>query len=129
MTRVAKYRGRKIVINEMAELIGSKACGLWLSTDETEFVFHAPTKSALHRQQCILHELAHMVLRHDETVVSVEYAPTLFPDLSGERVRSALARSDFLREEEITAELLADLFAKAIHDSSQEPQNFEGVFG
>ncbi len=126
---VEGLRGRRVVISEMTDLDGSTTCGLWLSTDCTEFVFHLPTPSELHRQQCVLHELAHMALRHDEKAINIDYAGTLFPDISGERVRAALARTDFIREEELAAELLADLFAAAIRDSGREPKNFEQVFG
>ena len=37
-----------------------------------------------------------MVLRHDEVVVSANYAETLCPNLSGEKVSRILGRSDFL---------------------------------
>lgn len=129
LERVSALRGRPVVIEPVEALRNTETCGLWLSTDHTEFVFHAPTDSELHRQQCILHELSHMILRHDETVVSAGYAKTLFPDLTGERVRSALSRSEFDKSHEVIAELLADLLATAISDASQEPANFERVFG
>lgn len=127
--KVSTLRGRPIVVESAEGLRDTETCGLWLSTEHTEFVFHAPTDSDLHRQQCILHELAHMILRHDETVVSAGYAKTLFPDLAGEKVRSALARSEFAKRHEIIAEQLADLLASAISDAPQEPANFEKVFG
>lgn len=124
-----KRRGRPIVIAPMEGLSVAETCGLWFSTDSTEFIFHAPTGSELHRQQCISHELAHMILRHDETVVSLDYAATLFPDLDGQKVRSALGRSAFLDKEEIAAEMLADLLSGAIRNRTREPRNFERIFG
>lgn len=129
LDKVSALRGKPIVVEAVEGLRNTETCGLWLSTEHTEFVFHAPTDSDLHRQQCILHELAHMILRHDETVVSAGYARTLFPDLAGERVRSALTRSEFDKGHEVIAELLADLLASAISDATQEPANFERVFG
>jgi hypothetical protein len=70
-----------------------------------------------------------MVLRHDESLVSADYAKTLFPDLDGERVRSALARDGFDREDEIVAELLADLLSAAISSSDREYAGYSEVFG
>lgn len=127
--RVEVLRGRKIVISERAELGATKICGLWLSKDDVELVFHGIPRSELHRQQFVLHELAHMVLRHDETVVGVDYAAVLFPRLGGDRVRKALARENFVREDEVVAELLADLFSSAIGASDREPAGFSEVFG
>ena len=39
-------------------------CALWLVTDTEDFVLHARSDSALHRQQFVLHELAHAY--HDQ---------------------------------------------------------------
>lgn len=127
--RVEALRGRKIIIKQSPELGTTKICGLWLSKDDVELVFHGVPRSELHRQQFVLHELAHMVLRHDETVVGVDYASVLFPHLGGDRVRKALARENFVREDEVVAELLADLFSAAIANSDREPAGFSAVFG
>lgn len=126
---IEKIRGRRIEIDICESLNSGTVCGLWLSTNTREIILHAPTPSALHRQQFILHELGHMVLRHDEAVVSANYADTLFPNLSGEKVSRILGRSDFLDHIEAAAETLADLFAAAIRDSSIEPRSFERIFG
>ena len=129
ISHVQRLRGRPIVIEEHRELDSATTCGLWFSTDELEIVLHREPQSELHRQQFILHELAHMVLRHNEGLVSADYAKTLFPDLDGERVRSALARDEFDREDEIVAELLADLLSAAIHTSDREYAGYSEVFG
>lgn len=126
---IEKVRGRRIEIDVCESLNSGTVCGLWLSTNTREIILHAPTPSALHRQQFILHELGHMVLRHDEAVVSANYAETLFPNLSGEKVSRILGRSDFLDHIEAAAETLADLFAAAIRDSSVEPRSFERILG
>lgn len=126
---IEKARGRRIEIDVCESLNSGTVCGLWLSTNSREIILHAPTPSALHRQQFILHELGHMVLRHDEAVVSANYAETLFPNLSGEKVSRILGRSDFLDHIEAAAETLADLFAAAIRDSSIEPRSFERILG
>jgi hypothetical protein len=126
---VAARRRRPIEIEATTVLNGTEVCGLWLSTDSREIILHAVTDSVLHRQQFILHELGHMILRHDELGISAEYAASLFPNLNGEMVSRALARSSFVDDMEVAAETLADLLAAAIRDSALEPKSFEQVFG
>ncbi|MGX9901499.1 hypothetical protein ACW0JT_19275 [Arthrobacter sp. SA17] len=122
-------RRRRIEIEMSEALNGGSICGLWLSTDTREIILHAETPSALHRQQFVLHELGHMVLRHDELVLPSAYASVLFPNLSGELVTRVLARSSFVDHLEAAAETLADLFAAAIRESTTEPRSFERIFG
>lgn len=126
---VAARRRRRIEIEATTILNGTSICGLWLSTDTREIILHAVTDSVLHRQQFILHELGHMILRHDELGISQNYAASLFPNLDGEMVARALARSSFVDDMEAAAETLADLLAAAIRDSALEPKSFEQVFG
>ncbi|MFB8370370.1 hypothetical protein ACFC25_13505 [Pseudarthrobacter sp. NPDC055928] len=126
---VAARRRRRIEIEATTILNGTSVCGLWLCTDTREIILHAVTDSALHRQQFILHELGHMILRHDELGISSDYAASLFPNLDGEMVSRALARSSFVDDLEAAAETLADLLAAAIRDSTLEPKSFEQVFG
>lgn len=126
---VEGIRNRPIEIEVSGALSGGSLCGLWLSTDTSEIILHAPSPSALHRQQFVLHELGHMILRHDELVLTEDYAEVLFPNLSGDLVTRVLARSSFVDHIEAAAETLADLFAAAIRDSTIEPRSFERVFG
>jgi hypothetical protein len=126
---VESIRNRPITIDVADGLNGGSVCGLWLSTDSKEIILHAATPSALHRQQFVLHELSHMVLRHDEVGVPADYANVLFPDVPAEMVRRVLMRSSFVDRLEAAAETLADLFAAAIRDSTLEPRSFERVFG
>ncbi|MFK0002662.1 hypothetical protein [Paenarthrobacter sp. NPDC090522] len=126
---VEGVRNRPIEIEAARSLNGGSVCGLWLSTDEVEVILHAVSPSGLHRQQFVLHELGHMVLRHDELVVPVDYVGVLFPNLSAGLVRRVLARTSFSDELEAAAESLADLFAAAIRNSAREPRSFEKVFG
>ncbi len=126
---VEGVRHRPIEIGPAAFLNGGSVCGLWLSTDEVEVILHAVSPSGLHRQQFVLHELGHMVLRHDQLVVPLDYVGVLFPNLPAGLVRRVLARTSFSDELEAAAESLADLFAAAIRNSAREPRSFERVFG
>lgn len=126
---VEGVRHRSIEVEAAGFLNGGSVCGLWLSMDDVEVILHAVSPSGLHRQQFVLHELGHMVLRHDELVVPLDYVGVLFPNLPAGLVRRVLARTSFTDELEAAAESLADLFAAAIRNSAREPRSFESVFG
>lgn len=125
---VESVRHRPIQIEAARALNGGSVCGLWLSKDDVEIILHAVSPSGLHRQQFVLHELGHMVLRHDELVVQADYIEVLFPNLPVGLVSRVLARSSFTDDLEAAAESLADLFAGAIRNSAREPRSFERVF-
>lgn len=91
VAKVEALRGRPVLIREEPRLAGTDAASVWLSTPEAEIVMHAPTESALHRQQCVLHSLSHMVLQSSEGDVPSGVLRGLFPDLSEQRVRAALS--------------------------------------
>lgn len=127
-----KLRGRKIIIKPMHTAPQDKVCGLWFGLDDMDLILHAPAATGVHRQQIILHEYAHMILRHRQEVVSAELTKVFFPDLAPDRVVTALKRSDFLDEFEITAELLADRLAARIRKAANrrtQPRNFGAIFG
>lgn len=127
------HRGRKIVIKPIENTPTDKVCGLWFGLDDLDLILHARAASEVHRQQIILHEFAHMILRHDQEELSHEYASIFFPDLDPERVVTALKRTDFFDEFEVTAEILADRLASRIRASqkpaSVQPGNFGEIFG
>lgn len=125
---VEAVRNRRIVIIESEKLTGKKICGLWIPREHVDVVYHSVTRGMLHRQQMILHELSHMILRHDEAEGATWQGIKVFQELSGEVVAKALARGDFRSDLEATAEHLADLLAAAIRESSQEIFSFEDYF-
>ena len=132
-THLETASGRPIVIRPIDNTPTDKVCGLWFGMDGLDLILHAKAASEVHRQQIVLHEFAHMILRHEQEVLSHDYAQVFFPDLDPERVVSALKRTDFADELEVTAELLADRLASRIRRSYQqpdaEPGNFGAVFG
>jgi hypothetical protein len=126
-------RGRTIKIQPM-DGPDDKVCGLWFGLDDMDLILHARAASEVHRQQIVLHEFAHMILRHEQEEVSPEVARNFFPDLDYDRVVKALKRTDFLDEFEVTAELLADRLAARIRRSQRrtyggQPKNFGLIFG
>jgi hypothetical protein len=128
-----RLRGRKIIIQPMDNTPTDKVCGLWFGVDDLDLILHATGASEVHRQQIVLHEFAHMILRHEQEEVSPEYTRAFFPDLDPDRVLKALKRSDFMDEFEVAAELLADRLAARIRRSQRrsagQPGDFGSVFG
>jgi hypothetical protein len=131
-THLEGIRGRRIVIEPIDKTPTDKVCGLWFGLDDLDLILHAQAASEVHRQQIILHEFAHMILRHEQEEVSHDYAIAFFPDLEPDRVINALKRTDFFDEVEVTAELLADRLASRIRRSRRtdaQPGSFGVVFG
>lgn len=126
---VEKIRGRRISIRASKRLVGTSICGLWVPGERQEWVFYPPTSWELQRQQFILHELAHMVLRHDAHPGAGALLHKSLQNLSPELVRKALMRTEFRTVEEASAEYLADMMAEALRESPEEPGAFEEVFG
>jgi Zn-dependent peptidase ImmA (M78 family) len=126
---VQRRRGRPMRIVELSALgLQDGLCAVWLGTRDLDLVLHAHTDSALHRQQFVLHELAHMILGHtfDE---HAEAADFLLPDIPIETRRHLLRRQNLDSAEEVEAETLADLCAAAIRRSMRDSSRYSEVFG
>jgi len=128
--RIQTARGKPLRIDELPGLAGGDGalCGLWLATDDVDIILHAPSESRLHREQFILHELAHMLLLHDRVDDKVAYVTeSVLPDMERATVIKALARDSLNDEYELRAERLADIIAT--HMRSQPVSRFSEIFG
>lgn len=128
--RIQHHRRRPMKLIEVPELAehDGALCGLWLATEDHDLVLHAPSDSRLHQQQFILHELAHMILRHD--LSEMVFTPrTLLPHIGHHGVVKALARDTIDDAYELEAEALADELATAIRLAARPSSKFLNVFG
>lgn len=126
---VQHRRRRRLRIVELADLGDHDGlCAIWLMTDTEDLVLHAHSDSALHRQQFVLHELAHMILGHsgDDDCNTPDF---LLPDIPPETRRRLLRRQDLNTVEEIVAETLADRLAAAIRGSAMHGSRYLEIFG
>jgi len=122
-----RHRGLRIV--ELAGLSDHEGlCAIWLMTDDEDIVLHAHSDSGLHRQQFVLHELAHMILGHG-TENSAESPDFLLPDIPSDTRRRLLRRQNLDTIEEVSAESLADQLAAAIRGSTMHESRFLEIFG
>jgi hypothetical protein len=122
-------RGCRLRIVELSELGDHDGlCAIWLKTDTEDLVLHAHSESALHRQQFVLHELAHMIFDHgeDDDPAAPDF---LLPDIPPETRRRLLRRQDLDTADEILAESLADQLAAAIRGSAMHESRFLEIFG
>lgn len=126
---VQRDRERPLRIVELAAL-GERdgVCAVWLMTDGEDLVLHARSDSVLHRQQFVLHELAHMLLDHGHDC-EVDDPDVLFPDIPPGTRRRLLRRQDLGTADEIAAEALADQLAAAIRGSAMRESRFVEIFG
>ncbi len=126
---IEKRRERGIRIVELGEL-GHEAglCALLVELDDEDLIFHAPTESALHRQQFVLHEFAHLIMGHidGEELRAPDF---LLPDIPPETRRRLLRRQDLNDRLEIEAESLADHLAAAIRQWAAHDSRFVEIFG
>ena len=126
---VERNRGRRLRIVELAELgVDDGLCAVWLGADHQDLILHAHSDSVLHRQQFVLHELAHIILGHkfDEEGQAIDF---LFPDIPKETRLRLLRRQNLDTTEEVEAETLADIFAAAIRRSTRNSSRFAEIFG
>jgi len=134
ISEVEAFRGKPMRILEVPALAGGALCGVWFATEAEDLILHAPSESPLHREQFILHELSHMLLRHDERhdrhvdSLPAEHQPA--PELTALAegpVEKVLTRAGLDREEERDAERLADQLA--MHMRRHPSSAFSDIFG
>ena len=122
-------RGRPLKVYERDDLDTSDGiCAVWLVTDTDDIVLHARSDSALHRQQFVLHEFAHMILGHCEGEDCVA-ADALLPNIPPYTRGRLLKRQDIDCETEIAAESLADRLAAGIRGHAFAESRYLEVFG
>lgn len=122
-------RQRRLLIRELRELNTSDGiCAIWLTRDNDDIVLHAHTDSALHRQQFVLHEFAHMILGHCDGD-DCDSADALLPNIPPYTRSRLLARQDPDCDAEIAAEALADRLAAGIRGRAFAESRYLEVFG
>jgi len=126
---VQRNRQRRLRIVELADLGDQDGlCAVWLVADGEDLILHASSDSALHRQQFVLHELAHMILGHDAHH-DPETPDFLLPDIPPQVKARLLRRQELNTVEEIVAETLADRLAAAIRGSAMHSSRYLEIFG
>lgn len=130
---VQRQRGREIRVAELEEIGDNDGlCALLFYGEDQDVILHARTDSALHSQQFVLHEFAHIILGHCEgegCALNDVVHNTLFPDIPPSLRSRILARKDVESEDEIAAESLADRLAAGIRGSAFAEKSYTEIFG
>jgi hypothetical protein len=103
-----RHRGRRLML--VPTPTATNCSGVWVGTEEADYIFYARDTTLLHQWHIVAHETGHMVLGHQGAPIrDDEFARMLFPHLSPDLVRSALARAGYSDPEEREAETFASL--------------------
>ncbi|SBT89772.1 hypothetical protein GA0115233_101226 [Streptomyces sp. DI166] len=114
--RVEALRGRPLILRELPEQAAiAGACGLWLGTDDADYVFYEARTAPLHREHIILHEIGHVLCDHHRGVTAEGDEPIagLLNGLQPHLVKRLMARTNYTTAEEQEAEMIASLIQSA----------------
>jgi len=87
-------------------------CGLLLRCDDEDVIFYENSTSQYHCQQIILHEIGHIVLRHQtpsDEGPDIKSVAHLLPDIDIDAMTHVLGRTTFDNDQEYQAEMFASL--------------------
>jgi hypothetical protein len=93
--------------------------GLWVATDQADYVFYDDAASPARREQIIGHELGHLLLGHTPRLSEAldglieALAPSVSPELA--RQVLAMARTGYAEADEAAAELFGTSLIRAAH--------------
>jgi len=115
--RAQELRGRSLILRELpASIANAGACGLWLSTDDADYIFYEARTAALHREQIVLHEIAHVLCDHHRGIMDMdgELASHLLDGLQPRLIKRLMGRTSYTTTEEQEAEMIASLIQTAV---------------
>lgn len=128
---VARHRGRPLRLLPLPEPASeSSPYGAWVQTGTADFILHEQDTSSTHRDQIVLHEIAHMLLGHEaDAVMDAGTARRVLPDLDPAAVSLMLSRHAYSSAEERQAEMLASLILERSTDDLSPPAAADDVLG
>ena len=122
VAQIANARGRRIRVHSVpTEALDDKACGLWVSAEDDDYLVYPDDCPAWYADLVICHELSHMLFEHDleviadsrqlpgERPIDLDGLASFLPDFDPAKVRAVLGRTVFGSRREDEAEYLATL--------------------
>lgn len=103
---LAIQRGKAIELVPLS--LSGGPSGMWLSTDAADYVFYERDTSNLHQSHIILHEIGHIVARHESSSLEDDVS-RMFPNLNPALIRRMLNRTNYTDAQEREAEMIATL--------------------
>ncbi|WP_026189379.1 ImmA/IrrE family metallo-endopeptidase [Salinispora mooreana] len=125
---LAEQRGRSLNVTPLPVLAEPGfASGVWVATDATDYILYNDRTSPLHQRHIILHEVGHMIFRHNERRLSDHVLlDGGFPHLDPQSARHLMGRVHYSEPEEAEAEMAATLLLEAIGEVPG-PSRFSGL--
>ncbi|MER6316467.1 hypothetical protein ABT237_22235 [Streptomyces sp. NPDC001581] len=108
---IERRRGRPLSVLPMTiPVYEGSPSGLWVETDESDYILFQEKTSRAHQEHIVAHEIGHMLLNHRSLPSDQdEVARLLMPNLDPSLVRTVLARTSYEELEEQQAEVVASL--------------------
>jgi hypothetical protein len=128
---VGARRGRRLrVAPQPSTRARGGPCGVWVALADEDIIFIDQRTSSLHQEQIGLHEIGHILCRHDETATpAADFARILLPGLDPEMVQRVLGRTSYDTRQEQEAEMIATLLGERIRVRPDGSTGLEGVTG
>ncbi|MFD7613631.1 hypothetical protein [Streptomyces sp. NPDC059828] len=96
-------------------LDASSPCGMWLATQDTDYVFYDTAIGRAHAEIVVGHEFGHMLKRHrGNAPIDVGSLGGLITDIDPATVQLVLGRTRFNEPEEFEAEMLGSLLQEHV---------------
>ncbi|WP_156178855.1 hypothetical protein [Saccharothrix sp. ST-888] len=120
---LSELRGRPLHLLPLPDgASAAGACGLWLATEEGDYVFFEQQTSRPHQEHIVLHEIGHMLFDHPTLELPGAVVPSArLGDLDLTLVRHLLARTDYTTRQEQEAEMLASLI-RTVAARAEDPR-------
>ena len=106
VTGLERQRDRPIRLRPFSSGPGCP-CGLWIGTNNADYIYHEAGTTPFHATHIALHEVAHMLLDHRHTAAWDQLISLLAPDVDQALIQLILGRSAYSTAEEREAETLA----------------------
>ena len=139
LAALAQRRGRCIDLIPTS-LPATLPCGMLISTDDVDYIFHAVDTTPLHAQHIDMYEVGHLLLDHSAVISRLganadvpalaeqTAVRSLLPDLSPELIRRILGRTVYSDAHEREAELFASLLLSRAYHPARRPTVCRGDF-
>ena len=114
-SQLEKQRNRPLLLHPMPDgLRFSEVCGVWVATEDEDYIFYESQTSRVHQEHIILHEIGHVLFGHgvqggDESHALSEGMEALLPDLFPHNISRFFGRTNYTTRQEREAEMLASL--------------------
>ncbi|WP_026254928.1 ImmA/IrrE family metallo-endopeptidase [Salinispora arenicola] len=126
--QLAGQRGRPLKISPLPALAEPGfVSGVWVATENADYILYNARTSPLHQRHIIMHEVGHMIFRHNEhELPEGVMRSSEFPNIYSRPGGDMTARINYSKWEEVEAEMAATLLVEAI-GVAPRPSRFTGI--